>query len=466
MRLRDLVRTDVDGEVTGITADSRAVRPGMIFAALRGTNVDGAAFVPDALAAGALAILCAPDAAVDAPIVVRDADPRRRLALMAAALAGAQPAVTVAVTGTAGKTSVAEFTRQISAAAGHTAVSVGTLGISGAVTVPGGLTTPDPVALHARLADLAGAGVTHLAMEASSHGIAQRRLDGVRLTAAAFTNIGRDHLDYHPTPEAYLAAKLRLFETLLPPGAPTVVDPESPGGEAVLAVAGTAFTVGRGGRDLHLSRVRPMPGGARLTLRGAGEHTVELPLIGAFQADNAVLAAGLAMAAGVAEDVAVGALASLKGAPGRLERVGDKAGAPVFVDYAHKPDAVEAALAAVRPAVAGPLIVVIGAGGDRDPGKRPLMGAASAKYADTVIVTDDNPRSENPAAIRKAVMEGAPDAIEIGDRREAIAHAIARLAPNGALVIAGKGHEEGQTAGGVTTPFNDRTVAMEVLAAL
>lgn len=461
MRLSDLAPDLPDTPVAGITADSRAVLPGTIFAALRGAKVDGRAFIADAVAKGAVAILAeAADASVP---VIRDADPRRRLALIAAALAGPQPATVVAVTGTAGKTSVAEFARQIFAAAGHQAISVGTLGIRGAFEVYGGLTTPDPVWLSQKLAEAARAGVTHVAMEASSHGIDQRRLDGVRLVAAGFTNIGRDHLDYHATPESYLEAKLRLFEALAP-DVPAVVDRDTPGGDAVLRVARHPFTVGRRGERLRLVKAERLPDGARLVVEGEAVHEVDLPLVGDFQVANALVAAGLAIAAGIAEAIAVAALASLAGAPGRLERVGDRDGAPVFVDYAHKPDAVTAALGALRPAVPGRLVCVIGAGGDRDPGKRPLMGAAAAAIADVVIVTDDNPRSEDPAAIRRAVMAGAPGAIEIGDRGEAIRVGIGMLAQGDALVVAGKGHEEGQIVGDRVLPFSDRTAILEALA--
>ncbi|MEO1102814.1 MAG: UDP-N-acetylmuramoyl-L-alanyl-D-glutamate--2,6-diaminopimelate ligase, partial [Pseudomonadota bacterium] len=365
MRLGDLA--DVDAafagvEVIGITADSRAVRRGMIFAALRGERADGAAFVPEALAKGAAAILCAEGASIEAPVVVADPDPRRRLALMAAAFSGPQPRTIVAVTGTAGKTSVAEFTRQIFAASQRVAVSIGTLGIKGAVNVPGGLTTPDPVALHERLAALAREGVEHVAIEASSHGIDQRRLDGVVLAAAGFTNIGRDHLDYHGSMEAYLEAKLRLFHTLLPDGAPTVVDPDTPGGDRVLAVAQKPLTVGRDGDLIRLERITPTPTGTALHVATAsGRFEVHLPLIGAFQVDNALVAAGLAIAGGVREEAAIGALSALEGAPGRLELVGRANGATVFVDYAHKPEAITAVLTAVRPGVKGRLMIVVGA---------------------------------------------------------------------------------------------------------
>ncbi len=454
-------------EATGITADSRKVVPGLIFAALAGSATDGRAFVPDALASGAIAILTDErPLTADIP-VIRSADPRRDLARLAARFAGPPPEVIVGVTGTAGKTSVAEFTRQIFAAAGHTAVSIGTLGIEGAVHRPGGLTTPDPVALHNNLADLAAAGVTHCAMECSSHGIDQRRLDGVSFAAAAFTNLGRDHMDYHPTVEDYFAAKRRLFDTLLPADRPAIVDPDTPFGDQILACRPDALTVGFNGNFLRLTEREPLPVGARLAISGQSSgYDITLPLVGAFQTDNALISAALAIAAGVPEATAINALANLNGAPGRLERVGNARGAPVFVDYAHKPDAVTAALGAVRLAVKGRLIVVIGAGGDRDPGKRPLMGEAAAAIADLVIVTDDNPRSEDPAKIRAAIMAATPGGIEIGDRAEAIEYAISELRDGDALVIAGKGHEEGQTVAGVTHPFNDKAVAQAAIAAL
>lgn len=473
MRLGDLAPDCPAPEldVRAVTADSRKVAPGMLFAALKGERFDGTRFIADAVAAGAVAVLVAEDAEVGAEAsagvpLLRDADPRRRLALMAAALAGPQPPIIAAVTGTAGKTSVAEFTRQIFASAGHKAVSLGTLGVRGAVEVHGGLTTPDPVALAGELADLAGRGVTHVAIEASSHGIDQRRLDGVRLTAAAFTNIGRDHLDYHKTQEAYLKAKLRLFETLQPDASKTVLNPDAPGAEAVLKIAPGAFTVGRRGTGLALNSAERIAGGARLVVEGRVRHTLELPLIGDFQVDNALVAAGLAIVAGVSEADAVAALATLKGAPGRLELVGHAKGAPVFVDYAHKPDAISAALSALRSDVSGRLVIVIGAGGDRDPGKRPLMGRAATALADVVIVTDDNPRSEDPASIRAAVLAGAPGAVEIGDRGEAIAHAVAMLQEGDALVVAGKGHEEGQYIAGEVIPFSDHSAVRAAIAAL
>ncbi len=330
------------------------------------------------------------------------------------------------MTGTNGKTSVAAFARQIWTRFGEKAASVGTLGVSApGRNVAGNLTTPDPVALHRLLDELAGEGVTHLALEASSHGLDQRRLDGVKLTAGAFTNLTRDHLDYHGTQEAYRAAKLRLFDTLLPPGAAAVIDADR--GEAAAFVAAAEkrklhlFTIGRKGRDLTLVDVKPEDFAQALTIRAGGsEHRVRLPLVGAFQVSNALVAAGLAIATGAKADDAIAALAHLQGASGRLELAGEKNGAPIFIDYAHTPDALSNALAALRPYAKGNLVVVLGAGGDRDPGKRPLMGKAATAAADRVYVTDDNPRSEEPAAIRKAILAAAPGAIEVADRTAAI----------------------------------------------
>jgi UDP-N-acetylmuramoyl-L-alanyl-D-glutamate--2,6-diaminopimelate ligase len=459
--------------VTGLTADSRAVRPGFVFAGLSGSKADGARFVTDAVAAGAVAVLVDRVATVPDGLgvpVLRDADPRRRLALMAAALYAPQPETVLAVTGTAGKTSVAAFTRQILEAAGRPAASLGTLGIvTAAGTRYGSLTTPDPVVLHRDLAALAKEGIQHAVLEASSHGLDQRRLDGVRFAAAAFTNLGRDHMDYHPTVESYLAAKLRLFETLLPDGAPVVADPSAPKAAAVVAAARRRglplITVGSLGTTLKLVDVLPDAVGQRLVVEAeGGRHIVRLPLLGDFQVSNALVSAGLAVAAGVPAAQALAALADLEGAPGRLDLVGRTAeGAPVFVDYAHKPDALEAVLETLRPLTDGRLIVVFGAGGDRDRGKRPLMGAVASRLADVAIVTDDNPRSEPPAAIRAAILASAPGAREIADRRAAIVEAVGMLKSGDVLVVAGKGHEPGQIIGDVTLPFSDHAVVREAL---
>ncbi len=466
--------------ITGLTADSRKVEPGFLFAAFKGSTVDGVQFVPKAVEAGAVAVLCALGAAdqvralVPETVAVLSADePRLNFAKMAARFYGRQPDTMVAVTGTAGKTSVAEFARQIFQAAGHPAASLGTLGtIKPDGETYGGLTTPDPVALQKDLAELADAGIQYAALEASSHGLDQYRLDGVQLASAAFTNLGRDHMDYHPTIEDYLQAKLRLFKELLPSGASVVVDPGEKYADRVLAVAKErgmkVFTVGEAGTDLRLKGLKPSGAGQVLTLETVrGEYKISLPLIGEFQVSNALIAAGLAITAGIDTDAALRALENLKGAPGRLELAGKTSGGGlVFVDYAHKPDALDKALAALKPFAEGSLSVVVGAGGDRDPGKRPLMGEAAAKHADLVIVTDDNPRSEDPATIRKAVLGGAPGGLEIGDRSKAIAEGVKRLKSGDILCVAGKGHETGQIVGDTVIPFSDHEAVRSAISQL
>lgn len=461
-----------DIDVTALSADSRHVESGGLFFALSGSKADGAQFARDAAGRGAVAVVAANDARLDGldlP-VIRTADPRRALAMASAAFFGQQPETMVAVTGTSGKTSVASFTRQVWDHAGLAAASIGTTG----VVAPGrndygSLTTPDPIALHHLLADLAKSGVTHAAMEASSHGLDQRRLDGVRLKAAAFTNLGRDHMDYHPTVEDYLDAKLRLFRTLLPKGAPAVIFADDPWSEKAIVACQEAglstLTVGRNGALLKLKRVEHERYRQRAEIEAEGRiFEVDLPLAGDFQISNALVAAGLAIATGTPVQIAFAALEKLKGAPGRLDLVGSTAaGAPVYVDYAHKPDALENVLASVRPFTTGRVVVVFGCGGDRDRGKRPIMGEIATRLADTVIVTDDNPRSEEPGSIRAAILEAAPGAIEIADRRKAIREAVAMLASGDTLVIAGKGHEEGQTIGSETFPFSDHAEALAAL---
>jgi UDP-N-acetylmuramoyl-L-alanyl-D-glutamate--2,6-diaminopimelate ligase len=475
---QDFPETAGAHNITGLTADSRAVAPGFLFAALKGARTDGARFVPMALEAGAAAVLCSFEAEPgvraqvgDRAVVLASEDPRRSFALMAARFFGAQPKTMVAVTGTSGKTSVAHFVRQIFQIAGHSAASLGTLGtVTADGQLYGGLTTPDPVALHKELARLAAEKITHAALEASSHGLDQHRLDGVRLVAAGFTNLGRDHMDYHPTVEDYLAAKLRLFRDLLPDGGTVVVDPLEKYADRVLEVAAErglpVISVGERGADLKLRNISASSAGQVLTIETSrGDYTVTLPLIGRFQVSNALIAAGLAIAAGEDTGKVVRALESLKGAPGRLEFAGrTQSGGTVVIDYAHKPDALDNALAALQPFAAGKLVVVVGAGGDRDPGKRPLMGSAAANRADVVIVTDDNPRSEDPASIRKAVMEGAPNAIEIGDRMEAIRDGVRRLGEGDILCVAGKGHETGQIVGDTVHPFSDHEAVATAIA--
>jgi UDP-N-acetylmuramoyl-L-alanyl-D-glutamate--2,6-diaminopimelate ligase len=460
--------------VSAISADSRAMTPGSAFFALTGSHAKGADFASDAIGRGAVAIVTGHDAQLPATLsvpVLRVADPRRALALAAARLHPGQPESIVAVTGTSGKTSVVTFLRQIWAANGLAAASIGTIGIVAPGKADyGSLTTPDPVALHKNLSSLAADGVTHAAMEASSHGIEQRRLDGVNLSAAAFLNLSRDHLDYHPDMQSYLAAKLRLFDTVLPETGTVVIDAgeptAAPAGAVARARGQTLMTVGRGGDTLRLERVETERLRQVLTVDyGSGRQEVVLNMAGSFQVSNALVAAGLAVATGISASDAIGALPQLVGAEGRLQPVAPEGrGASVFVDYAHKPEALRITLAALRPFVTGKLIVVIGAGGDRDPGKRPLMGQAAVAEADLVIVTDDNPRSEDPTLIRKAVLDGAPDALEIADRAEAIGEAIARMATGDAVVIAGKGHETGQIIGDTVLPFSDFDVARAALA--
>ncbi len=476
-RLSEILRKDlpVDPEIRGVTADSRKVRPGYLFAALPGSRIDGRSFISTALEAGAAAVL-APEAMPDLPVPVAHAwDVRRAYALAAGAFYGAQPRTCVAVTGTNGKTSVAAFCRQIFDRLGHRAASMGTLGVAlsphagGAQLTPPGLTTPDAADVAANLADLAQRRVTHLAMEASSHGIDQRRLDAVRLTAAGFLNLTQDHLDYHGTMGAYRASKLRLFETLLPRGGTAVLNADSDAygafASASVMAGHTVMSVGEKGQGLKLIERVATPDGQRLTMGFGGEtFGTLLPLAGAFQASNALVAAGLCIAAGEDAGAVLAALEHIQGAPGRLQRVGSgPQGGEAYVDYAHTPDGLETVLKALRPHVQGRLMVVFGAGGDRDRAKRPLMGAAAAHLADWVVVTDDNPRGEDPAAIRAAILAAAPGAREIADRREAIQVAAAALRHGDVLVVAGKGHEQGQIVDGVTHPFDD---VEEVAAAL
>jgi UDP-N-acetylmuramoyl-L-alanyl-D-glutamate--2,6-diaminopimelate ligase len=453
-----------DLEVTGISSDSRQVKPGVVFFALAGSKADGASYVADAAKRGAAAVVVGKASAIaglSVPVLSVD-DPRLALALSAARFFGRQPETMVAVTGTAGKTSVAAFTRQIWEQAGFAAASIGTTG----VVAPGrneygSLTTPDPVALHQLLRELAEAGVTHASMEASSHGLDQRRLDGVKLAAGGFTNLGRDHMDYHPTVEDYHRAKLRLFDTLLPKGAPAIIFADDPWSAPTVKAAQAAglkvLTVGRHGDFLRLKRVEHERHRQRAEVEADGVlYEIDLPLAGDFQIANALVSAGLAISTGTPVAKALMALEKLQGAPGRLDLVGATAnGAPVYVDYAHKPDALENVLAAVRPFTTGRVIVVFGCGGDRDRGKRPIMGEIATRLADVVIVTDDNPRSEVPETIRAAILAAAPGAIEIGDRRKAIHDAVAMLKAGDTLIVAGKGHEEGQTIGAETFPFSD-----------
>jgi UDP-N-acetylmuramoyl-L-alanyl-D-glutamate--2,6-diaminopimelate ligase len=464
-------------EIRGLSADSRKIAPGDLFAAIPGGRADGRDFIGQAIERGAVAVLTTPGTSLGRhgrPVaLVTDQNPRRRLALIAARFFGRQPAVIAAVTGTNGKTSVVEFARQIWSRLGHNAASLGTLGVMPPrLDAPASLTTPDPVELHRCLAALARDGVEHLAMEASSHGLDQYRLEGVEIRAAAFTNLSRDHLDYHGGAEAYLAAKLRLFTELVPPGGGAVLNADVPEFEtlraAALARGLKILTYGAGGGDLCLVRTAAAAEGQCLTLKLLGRrHDIALPLPGRFQAANVLAALGLVIATGTDPEAALEALPQLGGVAGRLELVARApSGGQVYVDYAHTPDALRSALEALRRHASGRLCVVFGCGGDRDRGKRPLMGEIARSLADQVIVTDDNPRSEDPAAIRRAILAAAPGALEIGDRAEAIETAVAALGPGDLLVVAGKGHEPGQIVGDRVLPFDDRDMVRDVVARL
>lgn len=470
-----------DPMITNITADSRAVTPGTLFAAMPGSAAHGANFVPQALVAGAAAVLTDAKGArlasealagSEAALVVAQ-DPRAALAFAAALWFGPQPETIIAVTGTNGKTSVASFARQIWIALGEQAVNLGTTGVEGVWSAPLAHTTPDPVTLHRTLAEAAAHGVTHVAMEASSHGLEQSRLDGVRLAAGGFTNFSQDHLDYHETFEAYFAAKMGLFTRVLSDGGVAVVNLDDAKGAEVAEIAfdrdQEVIGVGRSEHaDLRLISQRYSATGQNIRFSWNDRiFGAELELIGGFQAENVLLAAGLVIGAGSDPDAVFRCFPALQTVRGRMQLAATRAnGAAVFVDYAHTPDAVATALKAMRPHVDGRLIAIIGAGGDRDRAKRPLMGAAATAHADLVIVTDDNPRTEDPAAIRAAVREGAPDALEYGDRAEAILRAVDMLEPGDALLVAGKGHETGQTVGWDVLPFDDVEQASMAVSAL
>jgi UDP-N-acetylmuramoyl-L-alanyl-D-glutamate--2,6-diaminopimelate ligase len=472
-RLSPAVRLGAELMVRRVTADSRQVDEGALFVAIPGARADGRAFIGDAVRRGAVAVLAPPGTAwppgVPPRPLIEDSEPRRRLAQIAALLAGAQPATLIAVTGTNGKTSTVEFLRQLWALAGRRAASLGTLGlIAPGFEAGAGLTTPDPVALAQTLAALAAAGIGHAALEASSHGLDQFRLDGLRLAAGAFTNLTRDHLDYHGDMAAYRTAKLRLFAELLPERAPvvasTTLDAETTAALRAIARARRLefLSVGEGGEALRLVGATPLPHGQALeVVHGGATFAVELPLPGRFQADNALLATMLALATGVGDALAL--LPRLAGVRGRMELAARlDNGAAVYVDYAHTPDALERLLIALRPH-ARRLVVVFGAGGDRDPGKRPMMGAVAARLAERVIVTDDNPRSEDPAAIRAAILAACPGAIEVAGREAAIAAGLENLAPGEVLAVAGKGHEQGQIVGTTVLPFDDVTVVRRLV---
>ena len=474
MKLNELFEADVSSEnpeITGITADSRAVKPGFLFAALKGTAADGARFIPQAEEAGAVAVLALPGTTASVP-VVESSEPRLKLAQLAAMFHAGQPATIAGITGTNGKTSIARFCQQIWTLLGLRAGSLGTLGaFSDSYEYTLRHTTPDPVETHQILSTMAKLGNTHLAMEVSSHGLEQFRADGIRFSLAAFTNITRDHLDYHPTFEDYFKAKMRLFTELLPQDGKVVVNIDGAESSRVVDLVRQSgkvvLTVGRAGDDLKLIETSPLPDGQKITVEaGDGRYDLTLPLIGYFQAENALVAAALVMASGYAAGEVLPLLEHLKGAPGRMEHVVDRevgnGKAGIYVDYAHTPDAITTALKAIRPHALGKIIIIIGAGGDRDKVKRPQMGEA-AMVADEVIVTDDNPRSEDPAQIRREVLAGCPGAAEIADRQEAIRAGVDMLAAGDVLLIAGKGHESGQTVGKITTPFNDAEVARSVV---
>ncbi len=459
-------------EITGLTSDSRRVEPGFLFAAIAGTNEDGASYIPEACKRGAVAILAGPGVKLPDDIsvpMVQDRNPRKILAEIAARFFAVQPDVIAAVTGTNGKTSVASFLRQIWGNAGVKAASIGTIGVTVDDEIwPLDHTTPDPVELHELLRNLVGKGVDHAVLEASSHGLSQHRTDGVSLAAAGFTNISRDHMDYHKNFEDYLAQKMRLFSEILPVSGVAVVHGIDDVSVQVLEVAEKrgikTINVGRGARDIRLLGIEQDGFGQKMLVEFEDKKMdIALPLVGEFQAENALVAAALAIGCGMDREKALKALEELRGPRGRLEYVGNSpTGAPIFIDYAHTPDALSTAIQALRPYTKKRVIVVFGAGGDRDRGKRSQMGEAAAKMADIAIVTDDNPRGEDPAGIRAAILETVPDAIEIGDRRTAIAAGIKMLRSGDILLIAGKGHEAGQTIGTEVVPFSDHDAVAEV----
>ncbi|WP_439532947.1 UDP-N-acetylmuramoyl-L-alanyl-D-glutamate--2,6-diaminopimelate ligase [Polymorphobacter sp.] len=471
MRLDQLDPAGAPRTVSGFAIDHRKVAPGTVFGAFVGARVNGEQFIPAAVEAGAIAIVARPQAVVSGALHIADANPRARFAALAGRFFGPYPAHVAAVTGTNGKTSTVELARQLWALAGHRAASLGTLGLNtGDGPAPtGGLTSPDIITFLQSVQQVADAGITHLAYEASSHGLDQHRSEGLPVMAAAFSNLSRDHLDYHGTMEAYFTAKLRLFTEVLAPGGTAVVWADDAPWSARVIDATRArglklITVGAAGETLRLEARTPTALGQQLRIAENGTiHDLNLPLIGAYQAANALLAAGLVIATGGDPAGTLANLARLAPVRGRLERAAiTRAGAPVYVDYAHTPDALAAAAAALRPHSKGRLILVFGAGGDRDRGKRPLMGEVAIQVADRVIVTDDNPRHEDPAAIRHAILEAAPGAQDIADRRAAIAAGIDRAGGDDVVLIAGKGHEQGQLVGDKLLPFDDAEIAREL----
>ncbi|MGP7795935.1 UDP-N-acetylmuramoyl-L-alanyl-D-glutamate--2,6-diaminopimelate ligase [Sphingomonas sp. CLY1604] len=471
MRLGTLTGGDEQAIVTGFAIDHRKVAPGTVFGAFQGARVNGEDYIADAIRSGAVAVVTRPGVVVEGAVAISDDNPRERFARAAAAFFAPFPPVAVAVTGTNGKTSTVEMTRQLWRMAGEHAASIGTLGVTTADDrVTTGLTTPDVVTFLSNVAGLAREGVTHVAFEASSHGLVQYRTEGLEVAAAAFTNLSRDHLDYHGDMGAYLTAKLRLFSEVLSPAGTAVVWADDVESARVIDLAkargNRLVTVGERGATLRLVGRDPTLLGQGLVIAADGTtHRVTLPLIGGYQAANALVAAGLVIATGGDVATTIANLARLQPVRGRLERAAiARSGAPVYVDYAHTPDALEAAIAALKPHAGGRLIVVFGAGGDRDAGKRETMGQVAQMQADIAIVTDDNPRTEDPAAIRAAILKGAPNAREIGDRRAAIAAAITEAGAQDIVLIAGKGHEQGQIVGDLELPFDDVTVARECAA--
>lgn len=471
MKLGQLTGGNEDAVVTGFAIDHRKVAPGTVFGAFRGTQVNGEDFIPAAVRAGAIAVVTLPGVRVEGAVHIADANPRERFAHLAARYFAPFPGTCVAVTGTNGKTSTVEMTRQLWRMRGFHAASIGTLGVTTADDrVVTGLTTPDVATFLTNVAGLAREGVTHLAFEASSHGLSQYRTEGLPVRAAAFTNLSRDHLDYHGDMAAYFTAKLRLFSEVLSADGTAVVWADFEEAARVIDLArargNRLITVGTRGETLRLVSRDPTLLGQGLVIEAEGRlHKVMLPLIGAYQAANALVAAGLVIATGGDVAATIGDMSRLQPVRGRLERaVITRTGAPVYVDYAHTADALEAAIAALKPHAAGRLIVAFGAGGDRDTGKREPMGQVAAANADLVIVTDDNPRTEDPAAIRAEVLKGAPGAIEVAGRRDAIAYAIGEAGPEDIVLIAGKGHEQGQIVGDLVLPFDDVTVARECAA--
>ena len=471
MKLREIAEVDSDSEVTGFAIDHRKVAPGSVFGAFRGAVFNGEDFIGQAVDRGAVAVVARPEASVDRVPLLSDSEPRRLFAKLAAEFYAPFPETVVAVTGTNGKTSTVEMTRQMWRMSGHRSASIGTLGVTTSDDqVSTGLTTPDIVTFLNNMAGLRRMGISHVAYEASSHGIDQHRAEGVPLAAAAFTNFSRDHLDYHHTMEAYFEAKMRLFDELLPSGKPAVVWTDDPRSREVIDRARRAghqiLTVGGGGETIRLVDQKPTALGQSLILEHAGHsQRLALPLIGAYQAANVLTAAGLVLATGGDWATTFAAMERVAPVRGRLERaVISRSGVPVYIDYAHTPDALEAAIAALRPHVEGRLITVFGAGGDRDRGKRPQMGTVATALSDLVIVTDDNPRSEDPANIRSAIMAAAPGATEVPGRREAIAEAIRQAREGDIVLVAGKGHETGQIIGDKVLPFDDALVARECAA--